>query len=89
MKDTDSMFANRPLTALALAAILGPFGFASCAVTSTPPPPPPPAAFEAVGDVNPLGTYKVARFRDTSSGQEYLVVTRTGYDGISVVAVPR
>lgn len=72
-----------------LAALAVAIGLVSCAVTPTPPPPKPPAAFESVGDVNPLGTCTVARFRDTSSGQEYLIVTPTGYNGISVVAVPK
>lgn len=84
------MFANRPLTALALAAILGPFGFASCAVTSTPPPPRPPAAFEAAGGVTPLGEFRVMRFRDVASSQEYLVVTQPHVThNFVVVAVPR
>lgn len=84
-----TMFENRPLMALALAAILGPFGFASCAVTSTPQQPPPPTpAFESVGPVQPLGVCRVARFRDTLSGQEYLIVTHPGFD-IAVAAVPK
>lgn len=90
MNNTGFIRKNALQLSAALGIVLAPLGMSSCAVTPTPPPPPkPPAAFEAVGDVNPLGTYKVARFRDAASGQEYLVVTRTGYDGISVVAVPR
>ena len=89
MNNTGFIRKNALALSASLGIVLAPLGVSSCAVTPTPPPPPAPAAFEAVGDVNPLGTYKVARFRDAASGQEYLIVTPTGYNGISVVAVPR
>lgn len=78
----------------ALAVVVSPMIFASCAYTPTPPPAAPPAPrFEGVGDVQlapqAAGSVRISRFRDNVTGAEYLIVTRVGYDGIAVIPVSK